>query len=128
VLSWIKCIGRYDHAIGYSALFWPDFVIHDDCLFLDPPDIDNLNAWMSHFKGDKTAVESIINHRHIVSLFLNSEFEPTEAVVVHLGRLPQEMWSCKLARDFPDRRAKAKLSDAGGDLLAYEITVYQQRE
>ena len=40
----------------------------------------------------------------------------------------QDMWSCKLARDFPQRRVKVELSGTGSeDLLDYVITVYQDR-
>jgi hypothetical protein len=128
LLSWIGCVGREDHAIAYAALFWPDFTVHDDCVFLDPPNVDNFNAWMAQCKGDRTAVESVTNHRHIVTLFGDSDFDVTKDVVVHLGRLLKDMWSCKLTRDFPDRRMTVEFSEADtDDLLDYEITVYQQR-
>ena len=32
IKDWISCIGSYEHAIGYSTLFWPKFVLHDGCL------------------------------------------------------------------------------------------------
>jgi hypothetical protein len=34
--SWLSVVGSYEHAIAYTRLFWPAFVIHDDCvLFAD---------------------------------------------------------------------------------------------
>ena len=129
LLSWVNCIGREDHAIGYAAYFWPDFAIHDDCIFLRQPDVDNYNKWMRECNGDKTRVESVMNHRHIVNMFGESEFEPTEEVLIHIGRLLRDMWSCKLQRDYPQRRVKVRFSeDDSEDLLDYEITLYQERD
>src|SRR5437762_3546235 len=30
--DWIGCVGTFEHAIGYAWLFWPSFVIHEDCI------------------------------------------------------------------------------------------------
>jgi hypothetical protein len=39
------------------------------------------------------------------------------------------MWSCKLQRDFPERRFKVEIHDGEpGDLLSYEITFFQDRD
>lgn len=38
VATWIGCVGRYDHAIGYASIFWPEFVMHDGCILLGTPD------------------------------------------------------------------------------------------
>ena len=132
MLSWVRCVGRFDHAIGYAAYFWPDFTVHDGCVLLhalnEPGDIDRYNDWMSQCNG-RTRVEAVMNHQHIVDMFGDDEFEPTPDAVVHLGRVLQEMWTCKLRRDFPDRRVTVALSGAGSeDLLDYEITVFQERK
>lgn len=127
--TWVACLGRFDHAICYAAIFWPDFVVHDDCILFDPVDVENFNDWMTHCKGNRTAVESVVNHRHIVDLFDN-KFEPTKEVVRHIGRLLKDMWSCKLARDFPGRSVKVEISEPqdSEDLYEYQITVFQERK
>lgn len=128
LLSWVGCIGRYDHAIGYAALFWPDFAIHDGCIFLKHPDLKIYQDWMTQTKQDRTAVESVMNHRHIVDILANSEFQPTREVVLHIGRLLKDMWSCKLAREFPEKRITVSFPESeSDDLLDYVITVYQER-
>ncbi|HEX2972895.1 MAG TPA: hypothetical protein VHP11_11210 [Tepidisphaeraceae bacterium] len=125
---WLDCIGRYDHAVAYAALFWPDFVLHDDCIFIDAPDAQNYENWMRQCGGDRRQVEAVINHRHIVDLFTNSEFEPTKQLVIHVRRLLEDMWSCKLRREFPDRHFVVECyGDGSDDLLDYQITVFQQR-
>jgi hypothetical protein len=126
--GWIGCIARYDHAIGYAALFWPDFVLYDDCLFVTEPSPENYQEWMTRNDGDRTRVEAMINHRHIQDIFMNSEFEPTKEIVVHVGKLLKDMWQCKLQRDFPERRIRVEFyGDDPIDLLDYVITVFQER-
>jgi hypothetical protein len=91
--SWINAIGRFDHAIAYGHLFWPEFKIHQECvLFADCP-IESFDHWMKHTGGNLTAVEGVLNHRHILDLFTNSEFKATREVVLHLGRLLRDIWS-----------------------------------
>ncbi len=128
VESWIAAVGRFDHAIAYGQIFWPEFRIHDDCvLFVDCPSaaFDN---WMLSTDGDRTAVEATLNHRHILDLFTNSQFEATREVVLHLGRLLRDMSSCKLARDFPGRAIVVSFDEEfREDLVDYQITVYQER-
>lgn len=129
LVSWIGCIGRYDHALGYAAIFWPDFEFYDGCIFLRHPDPKTYQDWMVRCNNDRTAVESMMNHRHIVDLFPNSEFPPTKEIVLHLGRLLKDLWTCKLAREFPDSRVTVEFAEtASDDLLSYVITLFQQRD
>ena len=129
MLSWVRCVGRLDHAVAYAAYLWLDFVVHDDCVFLRVPDLANYDDWMRQCGGDRTRVESVMNHLHLAEMFGDAAFEPSPDALTHLGRLLSDMWSCKLRRDFPDRRVTVALSGAGSDeLLDYEITVYQERD
>jgi hypothetical protein len=83
---------------------------------------------MVQFKSDRTAVESMLNHRHIIDLFPNSEFPPTKEIVLHVGRLLKNMWMCKLVRDFPDCRVKVEFTETeSDDWLTYIITLFQER-
>lgn len=49
--AFADAVGRYDHAIAYATLFWPDFVVHDDCVFRNQPDPANYLNWMEELKG-----------------------------------------------------------------------------
>ena len=129
VSAFLCYIARYDHAIAYATLFWPDFILHDECVFLDPPDAKTYSNWMVQCKGDRTQVEAVMNHHHIVDIFVNSEVEPSREIVLHLGRLLKDMWQCKLQASFPERRFKVEFyDDDSDDLLDYQITVFQERE
>jgi len=126
--SWIGAVGRSDHAIAYGHLFWPEFKIQDECvLFADCP-AECFEQWMQHTGGDRTAVEGVLNHRHIIDLFTSSEFEATREIVLHLGRLFRDIWSCKLARDFPGRTIVVSFDEEfSEDLVDYQITFFHKR-
>lgn len=128
VSEWIYCMGRFDHAVAYADLFWPAFTIHDGCVMFASFDIDCYNTWMKHTSDDRRAVEAVMNHRHIVDLFSEEESVVGRELVMHLGRTIQDMWSCKLKRDFPDRQITVSFpSDYYEDLTDYEVTFFHDK-
>jgi len=123
--SWIRCVGRFDHAIGYSRILWPDFVIHDDCVLFSPVPTANFDAWMTQTGRCRNSVETVMNHRHILDLFSGEDSYVSREMIICLGRLLKDMWGCKLRRDFPDRGIIVSFpEDHKDDLLDYEITFY----
>jgi hypothetical protein len=128
--SWIGCEGDYKHLIGYARILWPDFTEHDGCIFQgDSVDEENYRAFLAQTKGNKTAVEKVLNHRHIVDIFSRSHHEmPSASVVLYLGRLMAEILQAKLNRDFPDRKVTVTFPEgAFEDILEYQITFFQER-
>jgi hypothetical protein len=128
--QWISCEGDHKHLIGYARILWPDFVEHDGCIFLgNEIDQDNYRSFLTQRKGDKTAVEAVMNHQHIVDLFSRSHHEtPTREVVLYVGRLIKEIWRTKLNHDFPGRKMIVSFpEDEIENLLDYEITFFQER-
>jgi hypothetical protein len=126
--SWANAVGRYDFAIAYATIFWPDSVIHDDCVFRYDPDGKNYEDWMKSLEGDRARVEHVMNHLHIMDMFISEGFEPTDRFVIHVAELLKNMWSCKLARDFPQRSFQIEIYEGTpDDLLGYEITFFQKR-
>jgi hypothetical protein len=122
--SWITCIGRFDHAIGYGSVFWPEFVLHEGCVLLAPVRHADIDKWVKD-APEKRVVEATINHRHIVHLFQGDGPAPTREAVLHLGRMLKEMWTCKLQRDFPDRQIVVDFPEEDSeDLKNYQITIY----
>jgi hypothetical protein len=74
--TWANAVGRYDYAIAYVSVFWPDFVVHDDCVFRLDPGSENYAAWLSTLEGDRSRVEAMINHLHIMDMFISEGFDP----------------------------------------------------
>ena len=127
--GFIGCVGRYDHALGYAAIFWPDFVVYEGCIFVRLPDPANFRDWLAQFRGDLTETEKMINHLHIADMFVNSDYPPTREILRHLGTIVRDMWECRLRRDFPDRRINVQFFEGDSASLVddYMITVYQLR-
>lgn len=126
-VGWLANVGSLGQAIAYAELFWPEFVEYDGCILLarrlDPA---NFRQWIEATSGDRRAVEAVINHTHIVDLFVRYEVEPTREQVVHLGQVLREMWLAKLRAEFPGRAVVVSFPDEELlDLLDYEITMFQ---
>jgi hypothetical protein len=85
---------------AYQKLFWPDFVEHDDCVFVafDEP---IYKQWLQQTGGDKRKVEAVMNHRHIIDILPETVESPTRSLVVSFGQLLRDVWDAKLRRDFP---------------------------
>ena len=130
--QWRSIIGNYEHCVAYGALLWPSFIEYEDCVFFDYGSgaafmRDNYNGFMAHTKGDKSAVEAVMNHKHILDLFPNANPQPSREMILYVGRLLQEVWQAKLNRDFPDRKITVSFPEEHtDDLLQYEITFFQE--
>jgi hypothetical protein len=126
--AWIGCIGRHDHAIGYSRVFWPDFVLHEGHLLRAGFDVDSYRGFAATGRG-RQAVEAVMNHEHLVDIFMgfaNEGIDPTREQILYLGRMLEEMWTAKLQRDFPDLDLVVSFPrEHEDDLTRYEITVFQ---
>lgn len=60
VESWICCVGRFDHAVGYAQLFWPEFTIHDDCVMFASFTVESYETWMQQASKHRGQVEAVI--------------------------------------------------------------------
>jgi hypothetical protein len=127
--SWLACVGNFEHAVAYARLFWPEFTVHEDCVLFAGFNENSFRGFMEQARGNKKAVEAVMNHRHILDLFTAAAPEPSRELVVHLGRVLKDIWSCKLRRDLPSRNVIVSFPEEGNeDLLDYEITFFQEHE
>ena len=126
--GYLSCMGNYELAIGFANFYWPTFVEHDGCIFRGDVNLDIYQQWNAQTEGDKTAIEAVMNHVHILDIFPNVEQPPTRQQIIYLGRQIQQMWAAKLCADFPNMDVAVEFADeCGDDLLEYHITFYQNR-
>ena len=124
-LDWVQGFGDADEAIAYASIFWPEFVTHDGCVFLEFDDI-RYAEWMNVTGGNRQRVEATMNHRHIMHLFGQQRPRPTRERLIQLGRLLKQMWECKLKREFPDRQLLVRFNEEdASELSDYEIRFHQ---
>ena len=130
--TWLSFSGSFELAIAFGTLFWPEFTIHEDCVFLAPftdASRKSYEGFMKQTKGHKRSVEAVMNHQHIVDLFQSADVPPTREQVLFIGRMLQDIWQTKLDRDFPDRPIRVSFpDDHSKDLLDYEITFFHDEQ
>lgn len=85
--DWLSLYGSVPQTIIYSALSWPTFVEHEGCLLWEDFNPESFQEWMKSTGANKTAVKSVMNHRHIIDLFLNAEKQPSVEQIAYLGHL-----------------------------------------
>ena len=122
-------------AIGYAMLLWPDFkLVRDYILMADgaggAPDLGEtlpLEGFEQQPGATAAGVEWVMNHRHLADLHMERKAEPTPDKLLLLGTMLSDMWSAKLARDFPDRPCRVEFSvpDDAQDLWEYQISFWQ---
>lgn len=125
--DWIAYIGEIEHAIGFSTIFWPEFVLFSDCIFIGDMDEYTFNKWYKHCKNDEKALECTVNHRHVADLFSTGK-ETSKEQIKYIGYIIREMWEAKLSRDYPNRKIIVDLIEQNDDddILGYILTVYQE--
>lgn len=126
--TWTSIEGNIKLAIGYSFLFWPDFIEHDNCIFIKSHfSVDNFMQWTKvDYVKNFAQIESVINHIHIVDLF-SDQTEITPDQVIFLGKKLCEIYLAKLTINFPDKHFIVDFNhlDNPNDLTDYQLTFFQ---
>ena len=126
--AWIGCEGRIELAIGYTLVFWPRFILIDDYVLRESVTEASLREWERTTRGDRKAIEAIINHWHIADLHHDGA-SATEAQLRYLGRILKQIHEVKLGSDFPDRTFVVSFNDEPGpEFIDYQLTFWQVRE
>ena len=100
----------------------------EGCILLERPTRDEFQNWMDFCKGDKTAVERVLNHRHIAELFNTSKFNPTPQLIIKLANVMKEMWTYRCLQLFPSWNCVVELIEPCGESLTdYQITLFLKR-
>jgi hypothetical protein len=124
------CEGRYPLAIGYLSLFWPEFVEYDGMVFRgEEVDEASLLSWLATTNGNKQSVEATLNHHHVLDIQHPGLWrDATEAQIKFIGQTLKEMWSAKLARDFPTKKFLVELVEGSSEKLEdYQVVFYQPK-
>lgn len=126
VEGWVACSGSFELAIGYSRLFWPDFVEHDGCVLFAGFSEEAYRGFKDQCGSDRQSLEAVLNHRHVFDYFSHYDGSATEAQILYLGRVLKDIWQAKLARDFPGRSFVVSFPEGPfEDLFEYEVTFWQ---
>jgi hypothetical protein len=124
--SWIGCTGTFQLAIGYSLIFWPQFVEHDDMVLRAGYNEESLGGFMQQHRGNKSSVEAVMNHLHLDSIQYLGCPDATPERLAYLGNVLKSIYEVKLRNDFPNRTFVVSLNDSPKeDISKYQLTFYQ---
>ena len=126
VVSWIGCVGDYEKAIGYSALFWPNFIEIDGFIVRDRTSEKTLKEFVKEYNGDHKKIESTVNHLHTRDIQYWGCPGATPERVGYFGKVIRAMWECKLKLDFPERNFVVEAYEGDADNIDdFMVTFYQ---
>jgi hypothetical protein len=129
VTSWIGCVGDYEKAIGYSTIFWPEFVEIDGYVLRASAGVnrESLHRWKDGCGGNRKEIEALGNHLHLRDIQYWGCPGATPERLSYLGKILKEIYECKLKRDFPDRAFVVELTEGDAeDLDGFMLTFYQE--
>lgn len=127
ISSWIRFAGDFQKAIGYSTVFWPNFVEHEGYILREGFSESALRRFCKECACKRT-VESAMNTLRIADLHYDGCHDATPERLTYIGSILKEIYACKLASVFPGREIEVIFEGAGqDDLSAYRLTFYQKQ-
>ena len=89
-------------AVGYTTIFWPEFVEFEGYLLTGGFSQEALNGFKQQQGSTRKSVEWVMNHFHIADLHCGAT-DLSKDKVVHLGTVLKETYETKLKDRFPNR-------------------------
>ncbi len=125
--SWIGCEGRFALAVGYSTVFWPEFVEIDGYVVREGTSRENIAMWAAQDGSTRKSVEAMINHEHLADIQYVGCPDCSSDKLRVLGNVLKEIYEAKLAYRFPTKTFCVSLfiPEDEEDLGSYEITFWQ---
>ena len=127
--AWVGCVGSFQLAIGYSTVFWPRLVLHEGYILREGFSESALRGFEKQHRGDPRAVEAVMNHLHLADIQHFGCIDASHDKLLYLGKILAEMYSAKLAWQFPERPCVVHLhspDNEDGELRSREITFWQR--
>jgi hypothetical protein len=124
--GWIAGSGNFQLAIGYSVVFWPEFIEIEGYIVNKDVTKDNLQEWINTLGSDRKSIEATVNHLHILDIHHGCIYATAERLS-YVGSVLKEIYECKLRRDFPGKKFKVEFTEGDADNLeGYELTFFQE--
>ena len=126
--SWIGCEGRFSLAVGYAAVFWPEFVEFDGYILRKGFSEESLRGFESQARADRKGTEWLMNHLHIADIHHFGCPDLTKDKIVVLGAVLREIYEAKLRYVFPERPCTVEFSVPADseDLMEYQLSFWQK--
>jgi hypothetical protein len=130
--SWVGCGGRFELAVGYSCVFWPEFVEFEGYILRKGFSVESLRGFEGWGFSTAESVERTMNHLHISDIQHVGCPDISKDKIIFLGTLLKEIYEVKLKWQFPHRPCVVSFwvpeDEDEDDLDNYQITFWQPRE
>lgn len=124
--SWVGCLGNYRLAIGYSLIFWPEFVRFEQYILRKGFSVDALRGFEKQPNNDRHSTEAVMNHIHLDSIQHLGCEDASEERFIYLGQVLKQIYETKLKTAFPELSFTVVFDDSAGQKLTdYQITFFQ---
>lgn len=114
-------------AIGFAALFCPEIIEVDGCIFISEFYHDNIQELRSIYKTVRE-IEMFVNSWSLTSLLKdNDSIDYSVNYVDEFARAIQYFWQMRLNALFPDRNVVVEIGDGIMGEEGVAITLYQKQ-
>ncbi|MCB1839282.1 MAG: hypothetical protein KDI61_03320 [Alphaproteobacteria bacterium] len=127
--GWISCEGNFSLAVGYSEIFWPEFVEFEDYILRKGFSESSLRSFENQDQSDKKGTEWLMNHLHIADIQHSYCEDLTRDKILFLAPILVEIYQAKLAWQFPDKPCTVEFyhPDDKDDLIGYQMSFWQKK-
>lgn len=115
-----------DLLIATICLFYPSFVLVDDCVIVDWKfNRETFEEWKKAFKGDIRGVEFKMNYRLVSDFFDDATLELNYQNISFIGHVLMRTWESALKEAYPEKRFKM-FGEKDGELDDFWISFCQE--
>ena len=127
VEAWAEFYGNYKLAVGYAALFWPNFEAVGKYILVEGSSKETIEGFENQPNSTPKGVEWVLNHWHLADMHIADEDHLSADKLLFIGSIVREMWEAKLRLQFPDRPCKVEfyVPDDPEELWEYQISFWQ---
>lgn len=103
--DYVSHMGNTSMAAAYASILWPAFSESEGCILLDIHNISGASdEWMDRFAGDRSRVEAMINHFHLMDRLGHFKDDGSDLPVIRMiGHIMQMTWRAALQEAYPER-------------------------
>jgi hypothetical protein len=127
--SWVGCEGRFALAVGYSSIFWPQFVEFEGYVLRHGFSVQSLRGFEQQAGIDRRSVEWLMNHLHIADIQYYGCPDASKDKLILLGNTLTEIYRAKLNIQFPNNPCVVEFyqPDDPDDLIEYQMSFWREQ-
>lgn len=121
-------MGNFSLAVGYSTIFWPEFLEFEGYIFRKEFSETSLRGFENQEGSTRKTTEWIMNHFHIADIQHYGCEDISKDKLIFLGNLLKQIYEIKLSAQFPDTPCIVEFyqpKEGGHDLRDYQLSFWQ---